>query len=203
MNLILVTSESNSKIMLLIKNLVTLEIAYKLNSNSGKISSESPHHSPLQCFCKIQVRNKGIFYLCRENSLHHPSSLPREGYTPETLVHPGDIGITPTEFSSIKSLVKIFKLRHPSSLCEPYWTPINQHHPDLTWVGCTPIGNFTPDYHPDQIFYLLYAEVHLIREHGQPSNLIPPSLSPARRGAPRAVFGPRLGQWWRVLCYLC
>ena len=75
--------------------------------------------------------------------------------------------VTPTS-------MKLFKPRHPSSLCGFHpiqlsafitilnWAPINQHHPEG-------IPNI-------QIFYLLYAGVHLIRDYGHPGNLIPQHL---------------------------
>ena len=55
--------------------------------------------------------------------------------------------------------------------------------------GCTPIGNYTLKYHPDQIFYLLYAGVHPIRDYGHHGNLIPQrQYSELGRGSDKGCF---------------
>ena len=99
-------------------------------------------------------------------------------------------------------------------------TPLTFHegklHPKcfvkVTQVGCTPNGNCTPKDHPNQFFYWSCAGVCPNRDFGHPGTDLPPTLTPATRGctplaldctpggwgAPRTIFGPRPGQWWRV-----
>ena len=50
---------------------------------------------------------------------------------------------------------------------------------ELVWFP--PHTTYNPK-HPDQIFNLLYAEVHPIRDYGHPGNLIPPTLTPEKLG---------------------
>ena len=69
----------------------------------------------------------------------------------------------------------------------PHWLSVkgnctSKSFVDLAQVGCTPIGNYTPKYDPDQIFCLMYASVHPIRDFGHPGNLIPPTLILAKLG---------------------
>ena len=62
--------------------------------------------------------------------------------------------------------------------------------------GVHPIVNYTPKYHPDQIFYLLYAGVHLIRDYGHPGNLIPPTLTLAKLGCTPLTLDHTPGNIW-------
>ena len=68
--------------------------------------------------------------------------------------------------------------------------------------GVHPNRKLHPEIPPNQIFYLLYARVHPLREYGHPSNLIPPTLTPAKPGftpltldhTPGSIWTPA-GQW--------
>ena len=50
-----------------------------------------------------------------------------------------------------------------------------------------------PKIPPDQIFYLLYAGVHPIRDYGHPGNLIP-NTHPGKTGVHPISIGPHPGQ---------
>ena len=69
-----------------------------------------------------------------------------------------------------------------------FFTPFSPH-----LFGCTPIGHFTPKYHPDQIFNLLYAGFHPFRDYGYPGNLISPTLTPAKLGCTPLTLDHTLG----------
>ena len=111
--------------------------------------------------------------------IQHPSSLPRPGCT-------GDIGVTPTEFSStIKPCKEIIETQTDTSPACVISTPNNFLHL-LIWVGCTPIGKYTPKYYSD----LWYAGVH------HPGNLIPPILTPEKLGCTPLTSDCTPGSIW-------
>ena len=74
----------------------------------------------------------------------------------------------------------------------------SQHSSSLPQPGCkSRVGNYTPKFHPDQNFHLLYAGVTSYPQHSpQKQRCTPLTLDSTLGGwgAPRAVFGPRPGQ---------
>ena len=73
----------------------------------------------------------------------------------------------------------------------------------LAQVWCTPNGNCTRKYYPNQFFVLVLCHPGIklpLTFTPTTRGCTPLALdcTPGRWGAPRTIFGPRPGQWWRV-----